>query len=151
MGKKYKILGSGTEFYDDFGRNANDTCGIRLNGRDVERLSASGKWFTAGKVPEGTESLLWTENGRIVAIGADGKASETSVYLSATPGKHSLHDYEIKQESYSKSDRNEKKKDSDGGDSIAWKCFKGIFKGIWWLIKSLFVITLLASADNKNK
>ncbi|MDE6361185.1 MAG: hypothetical protein K2L39_08195 [Muribaculaceae bacterium] len=84
---KYRIIGEGNHFQDDWGLNSIDACAVRINGNVIERLSKCGTWFPAYNAGQPIEKLLWAENGSIHAVLKNGSIREHAAHLPSTPGK----------------------------------------------------------------
>lgn len=156
MNKKYQILRKGPEFSDNYGRNKNSIIGVKINGRYIEKLLQNGKWLQGDIAPKEPKTLLWTQNGRIVALFDDREPYETSVYLTPTPNKYLASEYIAEyttgsEDSVKPSAKKVRSESNDDDRNWLWTGIKFIFKAIWWLIKGVFCVALLAMASDDNK
>ena len=151
---KFDIIGRGLEFFDKTGAGGCDTLGVRINGTCVERLSTSGKWFTASNVGEPIKELIWEKNGSVHALTEAGYVKYATVlppdanagYVAKKVNLKTLDEYRLDQSA-----------GREGKTKLGKKrvpLWKWPFKFLWWCVKLLarllFLGFLLDAADNNK-
>lgn len=135
--KKFRIIGEGSEFQDNYGIQNTDVGGVRIHGTCVQRLSKDGRWYNCYTSDKPIKKILWTENGSIMAVTQDDRVQYANVNLKCNPNnKPRVRDYVV--EGRSKPAKQKSKRTIGGSFLKSGWWWKWPLKGLWAIIKFVF-------------